>query len=301
MPATATTVPALALARLSWCREQGGPCRRFPPGGLSPQPEFDTRFARRSRSMRPVSFSETCTCGKVAVWRMLNEICARVEDLLQIDIDDLVVHGRCCTARSTGTTSRIRCCGTMHYGKVSQTGIDGAGTGWTARTIAKSRSRIPENLASLCQGVAARYAQTPPAPSTLGRTAALSSEHDSVVFAPLLPDSRAVPGVRPAGLRHCWGWVVAEHTRIFGRSPPTLDRCWTTESLVRQSIRERSTGFHMLAGYVLLACGGRRNVVMPPEAGFVCEEYRYLCRNRSVPSCSIPTAENGAESVRRSR
>lgn len=55
------------------------------------------------------------------LWRMLYETCARAEELLQLNIEDLDLAGRCARVKSKGAKPRTRRRGAAHHEHVLET------------------------------------------------------------------------------------------------------------------------------------------------------------------------------------
>ncbi|GAB2451008.1 site-specific integrase [Nocardia tengchongensis] len=62
------------------------------------------------------------------LWRILYETCARAEELLQLNIEDLDLAGRCARVKSKGAKPRTRRRGAAHHGHVLETVYWDAGT-----------------------------------------------------------------------------------------------------------------------------------------------------------------------------
>ena len=74
--------------------------RSTPPDSATPvrsRTAIDRLITRRDIDLRDKT-----------LWRMLYETCARTEELLQVNIEDLDLAGRCCPVKSKGAKPRTR-------------------------------------------------------------------------------------------------------------------------------------------------------------------------------------------------
>jgi integrase len=128
---------------LSWCREQGwnapvvpaAATRSTPPDSMTPvrsRTAIDRLIARRDTHIR-----------EKTLWRMLYETCARAEKLLQINIEDLDLPGRCAPVKSEGAKPRTRRRGATHHEHVLETVYWDAGTARLLSRLLKDRTRGP--------------------------------------------------------------------------------------------------------------------------------------------------------------
>ncbi|WP_328395098.1 hypothetical protein [Nocardia sp. NBC_00416] len=113
---------------LSWCREQGWTAPGVPASAVrSTPPDSNTPVRSRTAIDRLIARRDIHIREKT-LWRMLYETCARADGLLQVNIEDLDLTGRCCPVKSKGATPRTRRCGAAHHEYVLQTVYWDAGT-----------------------------------------------------------------------------------------------------------------------------------------------------------------------------
>jgi integrase len=128
---------------LAWCREHGhlAPAvpawvkRCTPPDSTTPvhsRTAIDRLIARRDIGLR-----------EKTLWRMLYETCARTEELLQINIEDLNLAGRCAPVKSKGAKPRTRRRSATHHEVVLDTVYWDAGTARLLPRLIKGRTRGP--------------------------------------------------------------------------------------------------------------------------------------------------------------
>ncbi len=87
---------------LSWCREQGWDAAALPATARrSTPPDSDTPVRSRTAIDRLIARRDLHIREKT-LWRMLYETCARADELLQVNIEDLDPVGRCCPVKSKG-------------------------------------------------------------------------------------------------------------------------------------------------------------------------------------------------------
>ncbi|MFC7428771.1 hypothetical protein [Nocardia tengchongensis] len=119
---------------LSWCCEQGWDAPAVPA------------TAGRLIARREVRIREK------TLWRMLCETCARAEELLQVNIEDLDLAGRCCPVKFTGATLCTRRRGAAHHEHVLETVYWDAGTARLLPRLIKDRSVGPLFVTHRCAG-----------------------------------------------------------------------------------------------------------------------------------------------------
>ena len=94
--------------------------RSTPPDSITPvrsRTAIDRLIARRDIHLR-----------EKTLWRMLYETCARADELLSVNIEDLDLAGRCCPVKSKGAKPRTRRRGATHDEHVLETVYWDAGT-----------------------------------------------------------------------------------------------------------------------------------------------------------------------------
>ncbi len=93
----------------------------------STPPDSETPVRSRTAIDRLISRRDVHLREKT-LWRMLYETCARAEELLQLNIEDLDLAGRCARVKSKGAKPRTRCRGAAHHEHVLETVYWDAGT-----------------------------------------------------------------------------------------------------------------------------------------------------------------------------
>ncbi|MFD4460081.1 tyrosine-type recombinase/integrase [Nocardia sp. NPDC058480] len=105
---------AAVLAWLAWCREHGHAGPTVPAAvKRSTPPDSETPVRSRTAIDRLIS-QRGVHIREKTLWRMLYETFARIDELLQINIEDLDLAGRCCPVKSKGAKPRTRRRGTTH-------------------------------------------------------------------------------------------------------------------------------------------------------------------------------------------
>jgi integrase len=96
------------LSWLGWCREQGQTAPAVPAWvkRMTP-PDSDTPVRSRTAIDRLISRRGVHVREKT-LWRMLYETCARAEELLGVNIEDLDLAGRCCPVKPKGARPKRR-------------------------------------------------------------------------------------------------------------------------------------------------------------------------------------------------
>ena len=128
---------------LSWCREQGWDTPAVPASAArSTPPDSDTPVHSRTTIDRLIGRRDVHLREKT-LWRMLYETCARAEELLQINIENLDLPGRCAPVKSKGAKPRTRRRGATHHEHVLETVYWDAGTARLLSRLLKDRTRGP--------------------------------------------------------------------------------------------------------------------------------------------------------------
>ncbi|WP_152104003.1 site-specific integrase, partial [Rhodococcus aetherivorans] len=134
---------AAVASWLAWCREHGHTApavpawvkRSTPPDSTTPvhsRTAIDRLIARRDIDLR-----------EKTLWRMLYETCARTEELLQVNIEDLDLAGRCCPVKSKGAKPRTRRRGATYHEYAHELVYWDAGTARLLPRLTKGRTRGP--------------------------------------------------------------------------------------------------------------------------------------------------------------
>ncbi|MGW4720459.1 tyrosine-type recombinase/integrase [Nocardia sp. NPDC004260] len=128
---------------LSWCREQGWDAPKVPASAArSTPPDSETPVRSRTAIDRLISRREVHLREKT-LWRMLYETCARAEELLQLNIEDLDLASRCARVKSKGAKPRTRRRGAAHHEHVLETVYWDAGTARLLPRLIRGRTRGP--------------------------------------------------------------------------------------------------------------------------------------------------------------
>ncbi|TSD93274.1 site-specific integrase [Skermania sp. ID1734] len=128
---------------LSWCAEQGWTAPRVPASaGRSTPPDSDTPVRSRTAIDRLIGRRDVHLREKT-LWRMLYETCARTEELLQLNIEDLDLAGRCAPVKSKGAKPRTRRRGAAHHEHVLENVYWDAGTARLLPRLIRDRTRGP--------------------------------------------------------------------------------------------------------------------------------------------------------------
>jgi integrase/recombinase XerC len=128
---------------LAWCREHGRTApavpawvkRSTPPDSATPahsRTAIDRLIARRDIAIR-----------EKTLWRMLYETCSHTEELLQVNIEDLDLAGRCAPVKSKGAKPRTRRRGPTHAEYAHELVYWDAGTARLLPRLIKGRTRGP--------------------------------------------------------------------------------------------------------------------------------------------------------------
>ena len=134
---------ASVLSWLGWCGERGydGPSvpawakRMTPPDSETParsKMAIDRLIARREVHLR-----------EKTLWRMLYETCARAEEILGVNIEDLDLAGRRCPVKAKGARPRTRRRGQAREDFVLEPVYWDAGTARLLPRLLKGRTRGP--------------------------------------------------------------------------------------------------------------------------------------------------------------
>jgi site-specific recombinase XerD len=127
---------------LTWCREQGWDAPAVPAStARSTPPDSDTPVRSRIAIDRLISRRDVHLREKT-LWRMLYETCARAEELLQLNIEDLNLAGRCAPVKSKGAKPRTRRTA-AHHEHVLETVYWDAGTARLLPRLIRNRTHRP--------------------------------------------------------------------------------------------------------------------------------------------------------------
>jgi site-specific recombinase XerD len=128
---------------LSWCTEQGWTAPKVPASAArSTPPDSDTPVRSRTAIDRLIARREIHLREKT-LWRMLYETCARTEELLQLNIEDLDLAGRTAAVKSKGAKPRTRRRGATHHEHVLENVYWDAGTAPLLPRLIRDRTRGP--------------------------------------------------------------------------------------------------------------------------------------------------------------
>ncbi|MGW5754424.1 tyrosine-type recombinase/integrase [Nocardia rhamnosiphila] len=128
---------------LNWCREQGWNAPQVPASAArSTPPDSQTPVRSRTAIDRLIARRKVHLREKT-LWRMLYETCARTEELLQLNIEDLDLAGRCARVKSKGAKPRTRRRGAAHHEHVLETVYWDAGTARLLPRLIRGRTRGP--------------------------------------------------------------------------------------------------------------------------------------------------------------
>ncbi|MFD4427976.1 site-specific integrase [Nocardia sp. NPDC058497] len=128
---------------LSWCAEQGWSVPAVPAeAARATPPESETPVRSRTAIDRLIARRELPLREKT-LWRMLYGTCARAEELLQLNIEDLDLAGRCARVKSKGAKLRTRRRGAAHHEHVLETAYWDAGTARLLPRLIRGRTRGP--------------------------------------------------------------------------------------------------------------------------------------------------------------
>ena len=134
---------AAVLSWLSWCREHGHTAPAVPAWvKRAAAPDSQTPVRSRTAIDRLIARRDVHVREKT-LWRMLYETCTRAEELLEVNIEDLDLAGRCCPVKSKGARPRTRRRGAGHGEFVLETVYWDAGTARLLPRLIKERSRGP--------------------------------------------------------------------------------------------------------------------------------------------------------------
>ncbi|WP_245551271.1 site-specific integrase [Nocardia paucivorans] len=125
----------------AWCREQEWNAPQVPAAARSTPPETETPVRSRTAIDRLISRREVHLREKT-LWRMLYETCARAQELLQLNIEDLDLAGRCARVKSKGAKPRTRRRGAAHHAHVLETVYWDVGTARLPPRLTRSRTTV---------------------------------------------------------------------------------------------------------------------------------------------------------------
>ncbi|MFJ5611078.1 tyrosine-type recombinase/integrase [Streptomyces sp. NPDC093221] len=131
------------LSWTSWCAERGydGPAipawaKRMPP------PDSDTPVRSKMAIDRLIARRDIHLREKT-LWRMLYETCARSEEILDLNIEDLDLAGRRCPVKAKGAQPKVRRRGASRADYVLETCSGTPGTARLLPRLLKGRTRGP--------------------------------------------------------------------------------------------------------------------------------------------------------------
>ena len=131
------------LSWASWCAERGyeGPkvpawAKRLPP------PDSDTPVRSKMAIDRLIARRDVHLREKT-LWRMLYETCARSEEILDVNIEELDLAGRRCPVKSKGAQPKVRRRGATRADYVLEMVFWDAGTARLLPRLLKGRTRGP--------------------------------------------------------------------------------------------------------------------------------------------------------------
>ncbi len=134
---------AAVMSWLAWCREHGRAAPSVPIWTKrATPPDSDTPVRTRTAIDRLISRREVHIREKT-LWRMLYETCARADELLDVNIEDLDLASRCCLVKSKGARPRTRQRGATRADYVLDTVYWDAGTARLLPRLIRSRTRGP--------------------------------------------------------------------------------------------------------------------------------------------------------------
>ncbi|MFF7944881.1 site-specific integrase [Nocardia gamkensis] len=110
--------------------------------GRSTPPDSDTPVRSRTAIDRLIARRDIYLREKT-LWRMLYETCARTEELLQVNIEDLDLPGRCALVKGKGAKPRTDRRGATHAEHVLETAYWDAGAARLLPRLTRDRSRGP--------------------------------------------------------------------------------------------------------------------------------------------------------------
>ncbi len=134
---------AAVASWLAWCREHTHTAPAVPAWVKRSTPaDFTTPVRSRTAIDRLIARRDIGLREK-ALWRMLYETCARTEELLQVNIEDLDQAGRCCPVKSKGAKPRSRGRNATHHDCVLELVYWDANTARLLPRLINGRSRGP--------------------------------------------------------------------------------------------------------------------------------------------------------------
>lgn len=84
-------------------------------------PRRSNRGLGHEAAIDRLNFRREIHLREKTLWRMLYETCARAEELLQLNIKDLDLAGRCARVKSKGAEPRTRRRGAAHHEHILET------------------------------------------------------------------------------------------------------------------------------------------------------------------------------------
>ncbi|WP_246350450.1 tyrosine-type recombinase/integrase [Nocardia barduliensis] len=128
---------------LNWCAEQGWTAPKLPTSAArSTPPDSDTPVRSRTAIDRLIARRDIHLREKT-LWRMLYETCARTEELIQLNIEDLDLAGRTAAVKSKSAKPRTRRRGATHHEHILENVYWDAGTARLLPRLIRDRTRGP--------------------------------------------------------------------------------------------------------------------------------------------------------------
>jgi integrase len=131
------------LSWTSWCAERGYDGPAVPAWAKPlPPPDSDTPVRSKMAIDRLIARREVHLREKT-LWRMLYETCARSEEILDVNIEELDLAGRRCPVKAKGAQPKVRRRGAARSDFVLETVFWDAGTARLLPRLLKGRTRGP--------------------------------------------------------------------------------------------------------------------------------------------------------------
>ncbi|WP_280181378.1 tyrosine-type recombinase/integrase [Nocardia farcinica] len=128
---------------LNWCAEQGWTAPRVPPSARRSTPPDSVTPVRSRTAIERLITRRDIHIREKTLWRMLYETCARAEEILQLNIEDLDLAARSAPVKSKGATPRTRRRGAAHHEHVLEAVYWDAGTARLLPRLIRDRTRGP--------------------------------------------------------------------------------------------------------------------------------------------------------------
>ncbi|MEH6796733.1 MAG: tyrosine-type recombinase/integrase [Rhodococcus sp. (in: high G+C Gram-positive bacteria)] len=207
---------------LTWCAEQGWTAPKVPASaGRSTPPDSDTPVRPRTAIDRLIARRDIHVREKM-LWRMLYETCARTEELLQLNIEDLDLAGRTAAVKSKGAKPRTRRRGAAHHEHVLENVYWDAGTARLLPRLIRDRTRGPVFLTHRRPGPGKYLGERDLCPDTGRARLSYDQAHDLLDAAPPPTDLEPArtPALRPDPPRR----IRREPARTHGEIPAAQGR-----------------------------------------------------------------------------